>query len=195
MKLDRMISKRAYAFRRTFELVWESAPQCYFWTFTAGGYLDDRAFADAWNRFNRRWGEIRSADFRGIRVFEPHKSGFLHCHAVINQRWDVNLIRTMTQAAGLGRIHARAGCEDDGEYLSKYLRKNMNALAKGVRVWGKLGRWAHVKVSDVEIETPSGAYFKTAYHVLCAHIKSPRERYVQARVEAYRLMLEEARRA
>lgn len=195
MKLDRPISKREFAFRQSFETLWDSAPDCYFWTLTAGGGLSDREFADAFNRFNRLWAKVRDGNFKGLRVFEPHKSGLLHAHVIINQRWDVNLIRRMALKAGLGRIHVRRACDGDGEYLSKYLRKNMNALAKGVRAWGKLGRWEHTKICNVEIDSPGSAYFRYAYHVLCHHIANPRQRYVQARVAAFRLMKEEAHRA
>ena len=197
MILDGYISKRRFAFLATFEAVWESAPQCYFWTFTPAVMMDDARFAAAWNKFNRRWQNTGrdSEGFKGLRVFEPFKSGFLHCHVVINQRVSVNFLRALALGTGLGRMNVRLAGEGDGAYLAKYMAKSQWKLAGGRRMWGKLGRWEHTKICNVEIDSPGSAYFRYAYHVLCHHIANPRQRYVQARVMAFKLMREEAHRA
>jgi len=153
------------AFLWSFTAVWQSAPACYFWTLTPEGYMSDRLFALAVNRFLRRWERWgRPDEFKAVRVYEPFKSGFLHCHFICNDRFSVQAMRRIAHGTGIGRLHVRRASTTDAGYLLKYLGKCRGRLGEGLRTWAKWGAgWTHTRVRDVVVESPDADLMRQCY--------------------------------
>jgi len=126
--------------------------QKYLWTFT---FRECLPIPEA----KRRWHHlltdlVRKMGWYGVRVLERHKSHGLHIHVVVNEYYDVNQVRILSDRAGFGRIHVvkiRPGSE---YYVSKYLGKQRRGPElKGERLWQSFGRVAGVAVRSIRIES------------------------------------------
>lgn len=114
--------------------------------------MGDNAFARAVDRLNKKWNNVgRPENFMALRVFEPFKSGYLHCHFVTNCRIGVRQMRRLAEGTGIGRIDVRVCNVGVADYLCKYLRKDH--VLPGLRTWAKWGNWQHVCVNNVEIDS------------------------------------------
>jgi len=146
-------------------------PFSYLWTFTVAEEVEPREFAKRHRRL--LWliaREIRKGRFPsgwgGVRVFEYHPDGHgLHAHWVVDQRFDVNLLRPLAEAAGLGRVNVvrREASERAAGYLAKYVGKQNRSLG-GLHRWACIGPsrgHAHA-VHDVKVTTSLDERF--AYH-------------------------------
>lgn len=140
------------AFLMSMKMIFESAKRCYFWTWTPAWAMGDNAFARSVNRLCIKWVKHgRADDFMALRVFEPFKSGYLHCHFVTNKRIGVREMRRLAEGTGIGRIDVRVCNTGVADYLCKYLRKDH--VLPGLRTWAKWGKWEHAKVNNIEIDS------------------------------------------
>jgi len=162
LHLERPHRKKEIAFLMSMKMVMDSAKRCYFWTLTPAWLMGDNrfsraveAFCTAWRNHMRDKHGLDKAGwgpgFKAIRVYEPFKSGFLHCHMVCNTRLPVREIRRIALGTGIGIVDVRRCNSGIADYLCKYLRKE-NALP-GVRTWAKWGDWQHVQVNNVEVDS------------------------------------------
>ncbi|MBI5769101.1 MAG: hypothetical protein HZA93_15010 [Verrucomicrobia bacterium] len=182
MILDRLYSKRELAFYWCFEDIWNSAPRCYFWTFTPHCLMSDRQFAQAWNRYLTRWnGWGMGEGFKGLRVFEPFQSGRLHCHALINERFAVQAMRRVSAGTGIGRIHVRRAKPSDAHYLAKYMHKSQWKLPDGCRMWAKFGGWSHIPANRIEVQSDLATLTRAAFRTRYSHIQNNWKRICMAR--------------
>lgn len=165
LTLERPHRKVEIAFLMTCKMIFESSKRCYFWTLTPAWAQSDRCFARSVHRFTlkmqHRCGGAWPEGFRAVRVFEPFKSGFLHCHFIANRRWPVQEIRRIAEGTGIGRIDVRVCNSGVADYLCKYLRKA--AKLPNVRTWAKWGRWEHVRVGNVEVDSNETRVLKWCY--------------------------------
>lgn len=166
--LDRYHSKNELAFLWTFQEIIQSSSACYFWTLTPEEAMPDWRFALAVNRFCQRWQRYgnRPSSFKALRVFEPFKSGYLHCHFVVNDRYSVRALRRVAFGTGIGRIHVHPKKVTPALaiYLLKYIGKNRSKLEGGLRSWAKWGPdWQHSKVCNIEVDSEETRHLKSCY--------------------------------
>lgn len=198
LTLERPHRKVEVAFLMSMKMIFESAPRCYFWTWTPAWPMGDNAFARAVDRLNKKWSNYgRPEDFRAIRVFEPFKSGYLHCHFVTNFRMGVRQMRRLAEGTGIGRIDVKVCNVGVADYLCKYLRKEH--MLPGLRTWAKWGRWEHAKVNNIVIDSQETRLMKwcrmmTSHEtrvtmsmntgqIFRSHVKKPKSQaWVDARV-------------
>lgn len=160
--LERPHRKVEVAFLMSMKMIFESSKKCYFWTLTPAWPMGDNRFARAVESFcngfrnymRDKLGQERSGwppGFMAIRVFEPFKSGFLHCHFVCNMRLPAKMVWRIAAGTGIGRVDVKRCNPGVADYLCKYLRKE-HALP-GVRTWAKWGNWKHVLVGNIEVDS------------------------------------------
>ena len=169
LHLERPHRKKEVAFLMSMKMIFESTKQAYFWTLTPAWPMGDNRFARAVNKFcvgwqthmrnkhglaTASWGQ----GFMAMRVFEPFKSGFLHCHFVCNKRLPVKEIRRICEGTGIGRVDVKRCNPGVADYLCKYLRKE-NSLP-GLRSYAKWGNWQHVAVNNVEVDSHEARLMK-----------------------------------
>lgn len=153
--------------------------------------MDDYQFARAWHRFSSRWARWGLGEgFKGVRVFEPFKSGRLHCHAVINTRFAVDAMRRVAAGTGIGRIHVRRAKPHDAEYLAKYMFKLAGRLPDNRRAWDKIGAWRHTAIGNVEIQSTQTSMVRYAYHCIYSGEASQTRRFMASRRWAHRAYAE-----
>jgi len=198
LSLERPHRKVEVAFLMSMKMLYESSKNTYFWTLTPAWAMGDNAFSRVIRRVLRKWAyRGYPVGFRAIRVFEPFKSGYLHCHFVTNTRIGVREMRRICEGTGIGRIDVRRCNTGVADYLCKYLRKD-NRLP-GLRTWAKWGKWEHVRVNNVEIDSQETRLMKwcrmmTDHETRCTfsmqtgeifrhHVKKPKSQaWVDARV-------------
>jgi len=204
LALNRPHRKVEIAFLMSMKMIFESSKRCYFWTWTPAWAMGDNAFARAVNRLCIKWVKHGRADgFKAIRVFEPFKSGYLHCHFVTNTRIGVREMRRLAEGTGIGRIDVRVCNVGVADYLCKYLRKE--SMLPGLRTWAKWGKWQHAKVHNIEIDSHETRLMKwcrmqTDHETRCSfsmqtgeifrhHVKKPKSQaWVDARVMFHKEM-------
>lgn len=160
--LSRPHRKVEIAFLMSMKMIFESSRKCYFWTLTPAWAMGDNRFARAVNSFCKKFGNAVRDElgqekagwppgFMAIRVFEPFKSGFLHCHFVCNMRLPAKMVWRIAAGTGIGRVDVRRCNPGVADYLCKYLRKEH--VLPGLRTWAKWGNWEHVRVNNVEVDS------------------------------------------
>jgi hypothetical protein len=147
-------------------------PYSYLWTFTVAEEVEPKEFAQRHKRL--LWliaREIRKgrfpSDWGGVRVFEHHPGGHgLHAHWVVDQRFEVGLLRPLAQTAGFGRVNvlSREASEAAARYLAKYVGKQNQSLG-GLHRWACIGpsRGHAHSVHDVKITTSIDERFAQYY--------------------------------
>lgn len=103
--------------------------------------------------------------FGGVRVYEMHPGGHgVHIHAVIPNYIAVQLVRSISQKHGFGRIHVRAlngNAEQIGRYLSKYFAKGKRcAEFFRKRIWACFGTYEGTKCKEIMIRSSFLDWFK-----------------------------------
>jgi len=133
-----------------------------FWTFTISSDIGCtkkehyKIFTEVWRRFIN---EIRrnvlfskkQKNFQYVRVAEPHKSGYIHFHAifteyfprdVLQKLWD-NLCKRLTgreKHTGTCIVKGIISTKNACRYISKYVLKSVNYLFKHSKKWTKSGK-------------------------------------------------------
>lgn len=164
MKGNFLPDRSKAAFIMSAEELFERNGKLYFWTFTWPDAMPVWCYANSWDRFAHSLIQNYTRDdFEALRVWERHPGGHgIHVHALCNERLDVNLIRELTVRYGLGKVvHVRKAVRKDVSYLTKYMTKDQ--AIPGLRMWAKMGCWAHVKGSDLEFESKECAEWQTNY--------------------------------
>jgi hypothetical protein len=179
------LTRTSAAWLLSWERLWvESKGRLYFWTVTPPGtQLGDKEFARRWNAFGRSMARVYGREsWRGLRVFEPFQSGWLHCHFVIGKRVSWYEVQRIAIRCGLGQVvHVRKAVASDREYLAKYLGKSSGKLSKGVRQWAALGRGWHCRKTDVLIEGEQAAKDRALAAVVGRLGLSPGKRFATFR--------------
>ena len=171
-------AKSKFAFQFT---VNDMQSELYHWTFTFVEALDIKVAARNWKRFlggYTRSGTLLGAfpTISGIRVFELHPgrdigngeilSHGLHVHAVVNERLPVEIVRSIAQRYGFGRVNVKCHPRERAMYLSKYLAKDRPECFKGMRLWAPFGLCDSHKVRDIVVDSR----WTEAYKLLAATI-------------------------
>lgn len=171
--------------------------KCYFWTFTWPTPMSYWCYSKSWDRFvdllNRNY---TSEEFMAVRVWERHpEHGGLHIHMLCNERLYVGLMRRLARHCGLGFVLHVAPVRDGyvvpgglkvgpsvsvARYMSKYMTKD--GAIDGLRLWGKLGQWEHVKCSDLEFRSKEADAFRSANAFFRDRGMNAREAYNHTRV-------------
>jgi len=181
MVIDRCMRKTEMAWHFSFQTLFASGP-CWFWTFTPWCVMSDAQFAAAWNRFSEKLRYVyRWEPLTMLRAFEPFQSGFLHCHAIIDRRIPVDLVRRLARNTGIGRVHVRRCVSTDADYLAHYLGKASWRLPDGRKAWAALGLERHTRVCDVETDSNEARNMRWAYDVLFRHVAAHGKRVMAAR--------------
>jgi len=137
------MSKTRIACTETICNLAKNTPILYMWTFTFPqplGFQHDDCF-HVWKCFLK---EVQRQGFfpGGVRVFELHKSGAVHIHALIIVRTYVRPIRAIWTRLGGGRLHVKAIPSGAAQYLAKYLNKramHKHTFKRGTRLWACWG--------------------------------------------------------
>lgn len=131
----------------------------FLWTFTFADVLEVKEASKRWGLLQR---DLVRCGWRGLRVYELHDQEpchGLHVHCLTLGRRGVKFVRALAQSQGFGRIHVQK-ISRNPKYVAKYINKcrdwvsgkRVGAL-KGVRLWGKIGVWAHVKACNILIDS------------------------------------------
>lgn len=161
--------------------------QVYFWTFTWPLAMSYWCYTRSWRKFtDLLWKQYTSEEFAGLRIWERHPvHGGLHVHMLCNERLYVGLMRRLARHCGLGFVlHVRKARADDGQYMAKYMTKD--GSIDGMRMWGKLGNWEHIKCGDLEFQSKEADKFRFVNGILRARGMSAAEAYNMTRVELSR---------
>ena len=165
--LSKLAETRAQtAFRWAVDDLFDHSERVYFWTFTAPVVMHSWQFASAVSylllNIKKHVGK-----YRGVRVFEWHKSGHgLHAHMLVNRRLPVALVRRLARRVGLGRVNVKL-CKDRGAgyYLAKYLSKDAGKMPHGGRQWARLGGCGPA-VRQVRFESDTASQLRSVIYRL-----------------------------
>jgi len=150
-------SKMAFQFN-----VQSMKTELFFWTFTFAEVLDIVEARARWRKFCGHPHDglcVCFPNMSGLRVFEIHPGGImghshgLHIHMVCDTFLSVDVVRSIWNKFGKGRIHVKKVPQEAALYLGKYLGKAREECLKGVRLWAPIGRAATHKVSDIVVDT------------------------------------------
>src|ERR1700761_2560151 len=86
---------------RMFELY----PSVYFWTFTWPKCMPDWRYVYSWNDFSNALCSFMGRTLYGLRVWEIHPGEYshgLHCHALLNRRINIHIVKRLAKKYGLG---------------------------------------------------------------------------------------------
>lgn len=141
------------------------------WTFTFPQNYGVKVSACMWSKLAKQLAKPRSSrrgcgglGMYGVRVFELHPGGHgLHIHVVVEGRYDVREVRSISKRFGFGRIHVQAVA--DPSYVAKYLNKqNRERKLRGMRLWqwfgGRNTTMKANKVADVVTTSPTHETFQ-----------------------------------
>jgi hypothetical protein len=151
-------SRIAFKFNveRLFE---ESASGVYFWTSTFRDVLTVRQASRKWSAFAKDL--VRELGVFGIRVYELHDEHGLHIHWLVDRFLPVQIVRRIADRHGFGRIHAKRCGKWVGEYLAKYLSKEVRAAClKGKRLWAGFGNATWCRVKDINVRSWLGDEYR-----------------------------------
>lgn len=149
------VSKSKAAFLMTVEKMFREFDHVYFWTFTWPTCMPDWRYYYSWNAFSNELVYFMGRSLVGVRVWEVHPGAFshgLHCHALLNRRVNIHIMRRLCRRYGLGVSWVRMADEGSGFYLAKYISKEAE-LSPGMRRWGTIGGMDHVRVNDIEVKS------------------------------------------
>jgi len=172
-----MSAKSKIACQGTMEFSAGKNKIAYLWTFTFPFVFgsDCKPAAELWRRFIDHAQKVGLLE-TGVRVFEFHKNGALHIHAVVFKRYWVVKVRALWRKYQGGRVHVKPIPTEKMVYLCKYLGKRQQKKApKGMRMWscwGKATRDVSVRVKDVTIDTMLLRAFRWSRPVLKTRLKT-----------------------
>lgn len=150
----------------------------YFWTFTADRVMEDREFAQSWNRFMeivrkrlKRSGESWAA----LRCFEPHRGDGerrdrAHAHVITTVYRPIAWWRSAAAGTGIGRImfvrRIKGNRTRHAEYIAKYATKETGL--QNCRRWAFLGSAdmkadVHCPVKRVKCDWPDARRMSDHY--------------------------------
>lgn len=155
MLLTHAVTKSKAAFLMTTERMFRCSNQVYFWTFTWPKCMPDHRYQFSWHSFITDLNNFFGQTVVGVRVWEVHEGNLshgLHCHALINRRLNIHIIKRLCKKHGLGICWVKKADEGAMFYLAKYLTKE-NQLSKGMRQWGTIGGMPSVKVNNIQVES------------------------------------------
>lgn len=124
--------------------------------------MPDFRYQYSWKNFIRNLQDFFGNTVVGLRVWEVHPSEFshgLHCHALLNRRLNIHIVKRLAKKHGLGRCHVKKADEGAMFYLAKYLTKE-NQLSKGMRQWGTIGGMPSIKVNNIVVESDMTKNFR-----------------------------------
>ena len=151
-------SRTQTAFRWSVMDLFERGRTVYFWTFTMVDAIPSWQFGTTWTRLlvdlQTCFGKLR-----GVRVFEWHRNHGLHCHALIDERLNVNVVRRCAKRYGFGRLHVEVANIGAALYLAKYLDKDRGRIPYSGRSWARLGNNGP-RVNQVKFESAKAGYMK-----------------------------------
>jgi hypothetical protein len=151
--------KSRTAFKFNVERLFESSQLgVYFWTSTFRKVITVKEASKRWSAFAKDI--VRELELYGLRVYELHDEHGLHIHWVVDRFVPVQVVRSIAQRHGFGRIHVKRCGKWIADYLAKYLSKEVRAAClKGKRLWAAFGdvRWCRVK--DIVVSSWLGAEY------------------------------------
>jgi hypothetical protein len=96
-----------------------------------------------------------------IRVYELHDEHGLHIHWLVDRFLPVQVVRRIAKRHGFGRIHAKRCGKWVGDYLAKYLSKEVRAAClKGKRLWAGFGNATWCRVKDINVRSWLGEEYR-----------------------------------
>jgi len=148
------------AFKFNVERLFEgSSSGVYFWTLTFGEVLTVKQGSRKWSAFAKD--VVRELGMFGVRVYELHDEHGLHVHWLVNRFLAVQVVRRIAGRHGFGRIHVKRCGKWVGEYLAKYLSKEIRAAClKGKRLWAGFGSGMWCRVKDIRVRSWLGDEFR-----------------------------------
>lgn len=155
--MGNMKSKVAFKFNveRLFDT---SKTGVYFWTSTFREVLTVKEASKRWSAFSKEI--VRELGVFGIRVYELHDEHGLHIHWLVDRFLPVQIVRRIAERHGFGRIHVRRVGKDIGDYLAKYLSKEIRAAClKGKRLWAAFGAVTWTRVKDINVSSWLGTEY------------------------------------
>lgn len=121
----------------------------------------NRKFQRAWHRFitelrRNKMLSKREQNVQYIKVYEYHKSGALHIHALFSEfihwskvqaLWQYSLERTVGGSGKLGNVNMKGqkNAEKGAKYVAKYVVKMAHDRRSRIRAWSKSGNVALFK--------------------------------------------------
>lgn len=155
MQISHCVTKSKAAFLMSADRMFEIFPKVYFWTFTWPTPMPDWRYGQSWNSFVKKMQWFFGNTVAGLRVWEIHPAFYshgLHCHALINRRLNIHLVRRLAKRAGMGHCWVVRANPDTKFYLAKYMTKE-NGLTEGMRQWGTIGGFKQVKKNSIVVES------------------------------------------
>ena len=149
-----MASRKSHiAFKFNVEKLFEwSVSGVYFWTSTFGEVLTVKEASLRWSAFAKDL--VRELGVFGVRVYELHDEHGLHIHWLVDRFLPVQIVRRVAERHGFGRIHVRRCGKWVGDYLAKYLSKEIRAAClKGKRLWAGFGKATWCRVKDINVRS------------------------------------------
>src|ERR1017187_2343949 len=131
--------KSRTAFKFNVERLFNSSESgVYFWTSTFHEVLTVKEASERWSAFSKEI--VRELGVHGLRVYELHDEHGLHVHWLVDRFLPVQIVRRIAERHEFGRIHAKRVGKWVGDYLAKYLSKEVRAAClKGKRLWAGFG--------------------------------------------------------
>jgi hypothetical protein len=131
----------------------------YFWTSTFREVLTIKQASRKWSAFAKDL--VREFGVSGVRVYELHDEHGLHIHWLVNRFLPVQIVRRIAERHGFGRIHAKRCGKWVGDYLAKYLSKEVRAKClKGKRLWAGFGSTTWCRVKDINVRSWLGDEYR-----------------------------------
>lgn len=156
-----MASRKSHiAFKFNVEKLFEGSESgVYFWTSTFRQVLTVKQASRRWSAFAKDL--VRELGVFGIRVYELHDEHGLHIHWLIDRFVPVQIVRLIATRHGFGRIHAKRCGKWVGDYLAKYLSKEVRAAClKGKRLWAGFGSGTWCRVKDINVRSWLGDEYR-----------------------------------
>ena len=141
------------AFKFNVERLFESSESgVYFWTSTFRKVITVKEASKLWSAFAKDI--VRELGLSGLRVYELHDEHGLHIHWLVDRFVPVQIVRRIAERHGFGRIHAKRCGKWVGDYLAKYLSKEVRAAClKGKRLWAGFGEATWCRVKDINVRS------------------------------------------
>ena len=110
-----------------------------------GTVKTERRITDREEKFNRF---VRNPHLRAARRTRPH------IHWVVDRFLPIQIGRRIAEQHGFRRVHAKRCGKWAGDYLAKYLSKEVRAAClNGKRLWAGFGKGTGCRVKDIEVQS------------------------------------------
>lgn len=148
------------AFKFNVERLFESSHSgVYFWTSTFRTVMTVKEASKLWSAYAKDI--VRELGLYGVRVYELHDEHGLHIHWLVDRFVPVQIVRRIAMRHGFGRIHVKRCGKWVGDYLAKYLSKEIRATClKGKRLWAGFGNATRCRVKDIIVSSWLGAEYR-----------------------------------